>query len=182
LESKIAFEKCNTWNSYTFPNEHVMVHVWHHRSKLLVGPDIWTGKQKLLTSMKDKTTKQSWSDEKNCSTSCNCFYINKPSNCQKKCKERVNMMYRVYKIPCKENERIYVGQSANPQKRFKRHALFSHILKLWHSDLESKGRKLAIPFRVLSARGFHPSMKKVFCRIFPKCKFFNLEQLNWTFL
>jgi hypothetical protein len=32
-------------------------------------------------------------------------------------------MYQVYKITCKESGRIYVGQSANPQKRFKRHAL-----------------------------------------------------------
>jgi hypothetical protein len=33
------------------------------------------------------------------------------------------MMYHVYKITCKKSGRIYVGQSANPQKRFKRHAL-----------------------------------------------------------
>ncbi len=121
LESKIAFEKCSTWNSYTFPNEHVILHVWHHISKPLVGPDIWVSKQTIDKHERRnyKTIKKWW---KICSTSCNYFYINK-LQIVKICKESVNMMYQVYKITCKESGRIYVGQSANPQKRFKRHAL-----------------------------------------------------------
>jgi hypothetical protein len=37
----------------------------------------------------------------------------------KKCKENVNLMYHVYTITCKNNEKIYWSQIANPKKRFK---------------------------------------------------------------
>ncbi len=112
LKSKTTFEKCSTWNFYAFPNEHAIFHVWHHKSKPLVGPNIWINKQSIDKHERwsYKIIKKWW---KNSSTFCKCFYINKPQTI-KKCKESVNMMYHVYTITCKENERIYVGQSANP--------------------------------------------------------------------
>ncbi len=45
------------------------------------------------------------------------------------------MMYHVYKITCKKSGRIYVGQSANPQKRFKCHPLKPP--KKMHIDVNS---------------------------------------------
>ncbi len=112
LESKIAFEKCSTWNFYTFPNEYVILHVWHHKSKPLVGLDIWISKQTIDKPERwnYKTIRKWW---KNCPTSCSCFYINKPQ-IVKKCKESVNTMYHVYKI--KEWKDLRGSKCKSPKK------------------------------------------------------------------
>jgi len=52
----------------------------------------------------------------------NYLYFNKPK-IVKKCKKGVNMTYHVYTITCKQNEKMYIGQSLNPTRRFKQHAL-----------------------------------------------------------
>jgi DNA-directed RNA polymerase subunit E'/Rpb7 len=66
--------------------------------------------------MKDKCTKQLENGDINF----NCLYFNKPQ-IVKKCKENVNLIYHVYTITYKNDGKIYVGQSVNPQKKFKPH-------------------------------------------------------------
>ncbi len=52
----------------------------------------------------------------------NYFYLNKPK-IVKKCKKGVNMIHHVNTITCKQNEKMYIGQSLKPKKWFKQHAL-----------------------------------------------------------
>jgi len=93
--------------SGTFSDEDILFHSWHRRSNLMVGLDI---------SISQHERKRYKRSEKFCphhSPCSSCFYFNKPK-AVKKCKKGVNMMYHVYTITSKQNEKMYIGQSVNP--------------------------------------------------------------------
>ncbi len=68
--------------------------------------------------MKDESTKQSKNGD-NIVQPFSISFISTNPKLLKKCKENVNLMYHVYTITCKNNEKIYWSQIANPKKRFK---------------------------------------------------------------
>jgi ribosomal protein S16 len=63
---------------------------------------------KLLANMKEKVVKEVGKFYPHHSPCSNYFYLNKPKTV-KKCKKGVNMIYHVYTIICKQNEKMYIG-------------------------------------------------------------------------